>query len=137
MLKFWRNFHELDDSLRSFTIELIVCYLQDQNGPPGSLEEGLLRFFLFIAETSLAKAITFRECGLIKSLPNDRVVALDPCNANNNVARKITDEDCTEIIAKSKEAWETLSYARNHGGKGQTLELWKEVFGRSFVIEES
>src|SRR6202050_4073067 len=30
LLKFWRNFQELDDSLRSFTIELIVCYLQDQ-----------------------------------------------------------------------------------------------------------
>jgi hypothetical protein len=137
LLKFWRNFHELDDSLRSFTIELIVCYLQDQKGPPKSLEEGLLRFFLFIAETSLTKPITFKECGLVKTLPNDRVVALDPCNADNNVARRITDEDCTEIIAKSKEAWETLSYARNHGGKVQTLELWKEVFGRSFVIEES
>jgi hypothetical protein len=31
-------------------------------------------------------------------------VALDPCNADNNVARRITDEDCTEIIAKNKEA---------------------------------
>jgi hypothetical protein len=88
-------------------------------------------------DTSLKKAIAFRECEQIKSLPNDRVVALDPCNADNNVARKITDEDCTQIIAKSNEAWETLSYARNHSGKVQTLELWKEVFGRSFVIEES
>lgn len=136
LLKFWRNFHELDDSLRSFTIELIVCHLQDQQGPPGSLEEGLLRFFLFIAETSLKKAITFKECGLIKSLPNDRVVALDPCNAENNVARKITDDDCSEIITRSREAWETLSYARHYNGKTQTLELWKEIFGRSFVIED-
>ena len=29
-----------------------------------------------------------------------------------------------------------LTAMRNHGGKVQTLELWKEVFGRSFVIEE-
>ena len=29
LLKFWRNFHDLDDSLRSFTIELIVSHLQD------------------------------------------------------------------------------------------------------------
>ena len=29
-----------------------------------------------------------------------------------------------------------LSYARNYDGKVQTLELWKEVFGRSFVIED-
>jgi len=29
LLKHWRNFHELDDSLRSFAIELIVSHLQD------------------------------------------------------------------------------------------------------------
>jgi hypothetical protein len=136
LLKSWRNFHDLDDSLRSFTIELIVCHLQDQEGPPESIEHGLLRFFMFIADTCLKKAITFKECGLIKSLPNDRVVALDPCNAENNVARRITEENCNEIIAKSRQAWETLSYARNYNGKTQTLELWKEIFGRSFVIED-
>jgi hypothetical protein len=54
----------------------------------------------------------------------------------NNIARKITDTDCGVISAKAHTAWETLSYASNHGGKVQTLELWKEVFGRSFVIEE-
>jgi Nrap protein PAP/OAS1-like domain 5 len=135
LLKYWRNFHELD-SLRSFTIELILCYLQDQEGPPVSLEHGLLRFFMFIVDTDLRKAITFKECGLVTSLPNDRVVALDPCNADNNVARKITEEDCVQIISKSREAWETLSYARNYNGKTQTLELWKEIFGRSFVIED-
>ena len=32
LLKYWRNFHELDDSLRSFTIELIVSHLQDAQG---------------------------------------------------------------------------------------------------------
>jgi hypothetical protein len=136
LLKFWRNFHELDDSLRSFTIELIVCHLQGQQGPPDSLEDGLLRFFLYIADSCLKKAITFNQYGPVKSLPSDRVVVLDPCNADNNVAGKITDQDCHSIIAKSEEAWETLSYARNHGVKLQTLELWKEVFGRSFVIED-
>ena len=85
---------------------------------------------------SSESAISFKECGSPESPPNDRVVIFDPCNSENNVARKITDQDCAVIIAKAKEAWETLSYARNHDGKVQTLELWKEVFGRSFVIEE-
>jgi hypothetical protein len=40
LLKFWRNFHEFDDSLRSFNIELIVCHLQDVEGPPDSIETG-------------------------------------------------------------------------------------------------
>ncbi len=63
LLKFWRNFHELDDSLRSFTIELIVCHLQDQKVRRLRWKQGLLRFFLFVAETQLTKAICFKECG--------------------------------------------------------------------------
>jgi hypothetical protein len=136
LLKFWRNFHDLDESFRSFTIELIVSHLQDVEGAPASLEAGLLRFFLYVADSQLKTPISFKECGTVKSLPKDRVVILDPCNADNNVARKITDQDCDSIVAKCREAWETLSYARNYDGKVQTLELWKEIFGRSFVIED-
>ena len=136
LLKFWRNFHEFDDSLRSFAIELIVSHLQDARGVPSSLEDGLLRFFLYIAESQLRTPISFKECGMPKSFPKDRVVILDPCNADNNVTRKITDQDCKVIVEKCRSAWETLSYARNYDGKTQTLELWKEVFGRSFVIED-
>jgi hypothetical protein len=136
ILKYWRNFHELDDSLRSFTIELMVSHLQDTEGPPPSLEAGLLRFFLYVVESQLKTPITFSECGTPQSLPADRVVILDPCNVDNNVARRITDQDCAAIVAKCVTAWETLSYARNYNGKTQTLELWKEVLGRSFVIED-
>jgi len=136
LLKFWRNSNELDDSLRSFTIELIVSHLQDVKGPPSSLEEGLLRFFNYVADSELRRAVSFKEGGTPISTPKDRVVILDPCNSENNVARRITNQDCTLIIQNCNEAWETLSYARNHGGKLETLELWKEVFGRSFVTEE-
>ena len=136
LLKFWRNFHDLDESFRSFTIELIVSHLQDVEGAPASLEAGLLRFFLYVADSQLKTPICFKECGTPKSLPKGRVVILDPCNAENNVARKITDQDCTVIVEKCLNAWETLTYARNYDGKTHTLELWKEIFGRSFVIEE-
>jgi hypothetical protein len=136
LLKFWRNFQELDGSLRSFTIELIASHLQDTLGAPPSLEDGLLRFFLYTTQSQLKTAIVPSGCGAPRSLPNDRVVILDPCNAENNVARRITEQDCTVIVQKCREAWETLSYARNYDGKMQTLELWKEIFGRSIVIEE-
>jgi tRNA nucleotidyltransferase (CCA-adding enzyme) len=89
-----------------------------------------------VAQTELCNPICFPECGEVKSFPKDRVVILDPCNKENNVACKISDQDCAAIVEKARAAWEALSYARNHGGKVQTLELWKEVFGRSFVIEE-
>jgi hypothetical protein len=136
LLKYWRNFHELDDSLRSFAIELLVSHLQDTQGVSPSLEAGLLRFFLYVADSQLKTPISFKECGTPNSFPKDRVVILDPCNVDNNVTRKITDQDCNVIIDKCLAAWETLTYARNYDGKTQTLELWKEVFGRSFVIED-
>ena len=136
LLKFWRNFQELDDSLRSFTIELILSHLQDTEGAPASLEAGVLRFFRYVTQSELKTPICFKECGTPQSFPKDRVVILDPCNAENNVGRKITEQDCKGIIGKCLTAWETLTYARNYDGKTQTLELWKEVFGRSFVIEE-
>jgi hypothetical protein len=136
LLKYWRNHQEFDESLRSFTIELIVSHLQDTEGAPESLEEGLLRFFLYIAQTRLKEPIVFAECGNISPLRNDRVVILDPVNAANNVARRLTEVDCEEIIAKATDAWETITAARNNNYKGETLELWKSVIGRSFVIEE-
>jgi len=136
ILKYWRTFNELDDSLRSFTIELIVSHRQDAEGPPPSLEAGLLRFFLYVVESQLKTPITFTECGAAKSFPTDRVVILDPCNVDNNVARRITDQDCAVIVEKCEKAWETMSYARNYNGKTRTLELWKEVLGRSFVVED-
>ncbi len=136
ILKHWRNHQELDESLRSFTIELIVSYLQDTEGVLASLEEGLLRFFLYIAQTRLTAPIVFAECGKVPSLPRDRVVILDPVNAANNVARRLTNADCEEIIIKATDAWETITAARNNNYKGETLEFWKHVLGRSFVIEE-
>lgn len=136
MLKFWRNFQELDDSLRSFTIELIVSHLQDAEGVSGSLEDSVLRFFRYVAQSALKSPICFKECATPKSFPKDRVVILDPCNVDNNVGRKIGDQDCSTIVEKCLTAWETLTYARNCDGKTKTLELWKEIFGRSFVIED-
>lgn len=136
ILKSWRDFQELDDSLRSFTIELILSHLQDSEGEPASIEEGVLRFFRYVAQSQLKSPIWFKESGTPQSFPADRVVILDPCNIDNNVGRKITDQDCNAIIEKCLTAWETLSWARNCDGKTQTLELWKEIFGRSFMIEE-
>jgi hypothetical protein len=77
LLKFWRNFHDFDDSLRSFSIELIVSRLQDTRGVPPSLEDGLLRVFLYVADSQLKTPICFKECGTPKSFPKDRVVDLE------------------------------------------------------------
>ncbi len=136
LLKYWRNYQELDETLRSFMIELIVSQLQDAEGSPPSLEDGLLRFFLYVAQSELRDPIVFPENGKVTALPKDPVVILDPVNSDNNIARRLTDHDRMEIVDKATGAWERLTAARNNNFKGETLEYWKEVFGRSFIIEE-
>ena len=135
LLKKWRNEQELD-KLRSFKIELIAAYLSDQAGPASSLESGLQRFFLYVAQSGLCDPITFPEHGPISTYPNHPVVILDPVNKDNNVAVRLTDAERKEIVQAALTAWETIEAAAWKGTKGETLDLWKEVFGRSFTIDK-
>lgn len=135
LLKKWRNEQELD-KFRSFIIELIVAYLFDRDGVMVSLESGLQRFFLYIAQYELKTPITFPELGEITSFPTDPVVILDPVNKGNNVAKRLSIAERNEIVAASRTAWETIENASWKNTKGETLDLWKEVMGRSFIIDE-
>jgi tRNA nucleotidyltransferase (CCA-adding enzyme) len=136
LLKNWRNHVELD-RFRSFTIELIVAHLYDRYGAASSLENGLERFFRYVAQSELQERITFPELGTISQFPSDPVVILDPVNAQNNVTARLTDSDRAEIVAAAKTAWETLQIASWKEGKGETLDLWREVMSRSFVIDDT
>lgn len=133
--KRWRNHQELDQ-LRSFAIELIMAHLYDTHGLALSLEDGLLRFFLFIAKGGLRSPICFPEQGTVNRFPADPVVILDPVNAENNVTKRITTQERTELEDHATIAWETISTARRNGYRGETIELWMSVFGRSFVVED-
>lgn len=133
LLKQWRNDQELD-SLSSFTIELIVCYLQDKFGALNSLEESLIRFFLFVAQDELRTKLSFAENGVVRSWPSERVVILDPVNSENNVASKLSQQECNEIVTCAETAWERLNAARNCSFLGDTFDYWKTVFGRSFDV---
>lgn len=135
LLKRWRNQHELNH-LRSFAIELILAALQDREGAATGLEEGLLRFFLYVAQSELREPVTFPENGTVRSFPADPVVLLDPVNAENNVTARVTEKERQEIVAAAVSAWEALSTASWLGGKGETVEKWRDVFGRSFTIED-
>jgi hypothetical protein len=135
LLKKWRNEQELD-KLRSFTIELILAHLYDRDGAASSLESGLQRFFLFVAQTGLKAPISFPENGKVKSYPSGPVVILDPVNASNNVAARLTEAERAEIAAAAETAWSTVEAANWKGNNGDTLDLWKEVMGRSFTVEK-
>lgn len=134
ILKRWRNIKELNQ-LGSFAIELALAHLLDTKGAPSSLEDGISRFFLFVAQSQLKQKISFKENGAVTTFPNDPVVILDPVNSRNNVTRRITDAERVEIVKKALEAWETISTASHNGYKGETVEFWRNIFGRGFVIE--
>jgi hypothetical protein len=135
MLKRWRNYQELD-SLGSFTIELLVAHRQDTDGPAPTLEEGLQRFFMFVAQSGLKELVTFPEVGKPRSMPEDSVVIIDPVNVENNVTKRLEEDERRAVITSAKVAWETLMTASYAGPKGETVDYWKELFGPSFRIED-
>lgn len=134
LLKKWRNEKELS-RFRSFTIELIVAHLYDRDGAATSLESGLQRFFLYVAQSGLKDQIIFPELGDVKVFPSDPVVVLDPVNKDNNVTARLTAAERDEIVAAATHAWQTIETASWKDGKGETIDLWKEIMGRSFTID--
>ncbi len=117
----------------SFAIELILAHLHATHGAPASLEEGLQRFLLFIAQTQLQDPITSGHTN--PTLPREPVVILDPVNAQNNVTGWMSNGDRRAVVAAATVAWETLMTARHNSYKGETYSLWREVFGSSFTVE--
>jgi tRNA nucleotidyltransferase (CCA-adding enzyme) len=113
-----------------------VAHLNDQKGLNSSLELGLQRFFLYVAQSGLKEPVTFPELGKITIFPNDPVVVLDPVNKNNNVAARLTDAERQEIVRAAETAWNTVETAIWKEAKGETLDLWKEIMGRSFTIDD-
>jgi tRNA nucleotidyltransferase (CCA-adding enzyme) len=135
LLKKWRNEHELD-RLRSFAIELIVAHLYDTHGAAVTLEDGVLRFWKYLVQSKFQQNISFPENGTVSEFPDDPVVILDPVNNSNNVTARLTDGERSEIVRAAQTAYETISAASWKAGKGDTLDLWKEIYGRSFTIDE-
>lgn len=125
--KKWRNYKEVKP-LKSFHIELIFAYLQDQKGASQGIEQRLRDFFLYIAQSGLKDLVRFPENkGTIPAF-TDPVRIIDPVNNSNNVASRITDDERKEIVAAAKEAWETLHFADTEDDG----EILKELFGPRF-----
>jgi predicted nucleotidyltransferase len=140
LLKQWRNRQKGDVAemavLKSFTIELIAAHLQDLMGLPTSLEEGVIRTLEYIGVRSGLRApISFPEHGMVSQFPGDPVVILDPVNASNNVASRISETERIAIVDSARTAWETVVWARNNDFKGETVGLWRELFGPSFNLD--
>lgn len=127
--KKWRNHAELQP-LKSFTIELLMAYLLDQEGATGSIEARFRRFLLYIAQTGLKGTISFTENAQPLGTFTDPVVILDPVCSQNNVASRISEKERLQIVEAAREAWETANFASAENDH----EIWKEVFGPRFTV---
>jgi hypothetical protein len=130
LAKRWRYWQELD-GIQSFHLELILSYLIDRDGPTSGLEEGLRRFFLFVAR-DLVRGVTFG--GDVASF-SDPVVIIDPANDANNVGGRIEANERDALVAAARTAYETITWAQGLPGKGETVSAWKELFGDNFSID--
>ncbi|MGB3433129.1 CBASS oligonucleotide cyclase [Achromobacter sp.] len=131
LAKKWRNRVELKP-LKSFAIELIMAHVLAKNGKDGSIEKRFRDFLLYIAQSGLKEVITFPENGLVFPSFTDPVVILDPVCNINNVASRISEDERKEIVAAALEAWETANFASME----DDIEIWKELFGPRFKVEE-
>ena len=131
LAKKWRNHAELK-TLKSFTIELIMAYLLDQEGAQGSIEQRFRRFLLYVAQSELKELIQFPENTGPFGAFSDPVVILDPVCSLNNVAARITETERRQIAVTAQDAWETANFASTENEN----EVWKEIFGPRFKVED-
>ena len=131
LAKKWRNHDELKP-LKSFSIELILAYLLDQEGTEGSIEQRFRRFLLYMAQSELKDVIQFPENTGPIGCFDDPVVILDPVQSDNNVAARITESERQQIVNAASEAWETAHFASVENDNA----VWKELFGPHFKIED-
>jgi hypothetical protein len=131
LVKRWRYWQDMK-SIQSFHLELVLSYLVDRNGAAPGIEEGLRRFFLFVAR-DLDRGVAFDAAD--PSIFADSVVIVDPANADNNVAARIRRDERDAFVAAADEALVTLTVAQGLPGKGETVTAWKELFGENFAID--
>ncbi len=139
-LKWWRNYKELcpDDNepgLSSFSIELILAYLDINKGVESNIEEGLIRFFHFVS-TSGFPIVKFNQA--INKVPafDTHIYIADPTNNENNTAKRIDKTKWNEIVLEATDAFESLNIAQSKNFEGDTIAEWKRVFGPAFNITE-
>jgi len=137
-LKWWRNYKELspteyDSALSSFSIELIVAYLDITQGVESNIEEGLIRFFQFVSSSDFP-VISFSNA--INQIPafSTPIYIAEDTNNENSVVKKLSTNMWNEVVEEADDAFDTLIYAQSRNNKGDTVGEWKRTFGPSFTI---
>ena len=131
LLKSWRNYQELE--LSSFSIELAVAHLISEGRIfTSSINQAITMFFEFFGSDS---AIQVYFTDAIGSKSSTTPWIADPTNNENNTVC-LSDCEWNEVIEAAEHGFETISYAQIVRETGKTLDLWKEIFGPSFNVQE-
>jgi Second Messenger Oligonucleotide or Dinucleotide Synthetase domain len=138
-LKWWKNYKELyptdsEPGISSFTIELIVAYLDENFGIISNIEEGIIRFFQFISSSNFPIIEFSNSINSVSSYTTPIYVA-DNTNKENNVVKRLDQTKWQEIIEEAEEAFDTLNIAQSKNNEGDTIQEWKSVFGPTFNIK--
>lgn len=132
ILKSWRNYNELE--LPSFSIELAVAHLiQEGRISASSINQAVIAFFEFFGNGNRMEVYF---SGAIGRQADSAPWIADPTNNENNTVKKLSNGEWNEVVDAAEYGFESISDARTVHGKGQTLDLWKKVFGPTFNIQE-
>lgn len=137
-LKWWKNYNELkpyedEPGISSFSIELIVAYLDATKGVETDIEEGIIRFFQFLSESNFPEISFVQAINKIPSY-NTPIYVADDTNNENNSAKKIDKGKWDEIIEKAGDAFDSLNIAQSRNNEDATIDEWKRVFGPTFSL---
>ena len=130
ILKHWRNEREID--LSSFALEILVgqaILAGEINGT--SIVDGTMKIW---EQLGSRRDIRVRF-GARGRAGRERPWISDPANDSNNAAAKSLDT-WQEIQDEAEKAFETVMYARQVEGQGRTRDLWKEVLGPRFNVDD-
>lgn len=131
ILKSWRNYKELE--LSSFSIELAVANLiMTGRISDSSINQAIITFFEFFGN---GNPVNVYFSGAIGPQTGSDPWIADPTNNENNTIR-LSDSEWDEVVEIAEHGFETISYAQSVQEAGKTMDLWKEVFGPSFNIQE-
>lgn len=133
ILKKWKNLKSI--SLSSFAIELLISYLDLNSGIENSIQESILRFFKILGKKKFPTILFNAPYGNYKA-DGSYVYIADPTFNENNITRYLTASEWEEIRQQANIAFDTLLLADEEEYLTPTVELWKEVFGSEFNIDE-
>jgi hypothetical protein len=131
ILKYWKYAKSLPIS--SFTIELVVAYLDIKKEVVLNVEEAVIRFFTLLSSKKFPVISFDAPIGFVDSSSSHIYVA-DPTNNANNSAKYIKQKDWDLVRYEASVALDTLCYAQSLVNSYRTIELWREVFGPEFNV---